>query len=254
MLRVPIRVGISGVPDGLLRVFPEELAKPAHALALHDPVRIDPRGKVGDVGDVAADDNRGRRLVLADQLAHAFDFQHVGGDAAYSHDVVAAVTDFFHEAVQGRKVEQGTGCSDVRLDEHQSPGTVEHPQRKRTFYPSDLVVVQFHRVDSPAAIFVILSVGSEDARQQHPGSAAQRMGHCETQTGGVRFAGGSCGFHGFCFALVSARNILSEYPTATRLKRRLVEATFRWPISFECGEISRGNSLKRQDHAGEVWS
>ena len=165
MLRVPIRVGITGCRMGWLGSSPRNRRNHSHPLAPDDPVRIDPLFKVGDIGHMAADDNHGRRLVLPDQLAHPFDFQHVGRDAADPHDIVAAVADLLDEAVQGREVEQRAGRCDVGLDEHQPPGAVEHPQRERTFDPRDLVVVQFHRVDDPAAVFVVLGVGAEDTCQ-----------------------------------------------------------------------------------------
>ncbi len=37
------------MPDGLVRGFSQEAAKPLHALAADDPVRIDPFLEVGDI-------------------------------------------------------------------------------------------------------------------------------------------------------------------------------------------------------------
>ena len=60
------------MPQRLFRVFAEELAEPAHALAFDDVVGVDPLVQVGDVGDVPADDDRGMRLIPPNQLAHFF--------------------------------------------------------------------------------------------------------------------------------------------------------------------------------------
>ena len=119
--------GKQGVPDGLVRVLAKILAKPSHALALHNPVCINPLVKVGNVGDMAANNNHGPWLVTPDQLAHAFDFKHVGRNAADSHDVISAIANFFDEPLLGRKIEQRAWGSDVRLNEHQTPRAVEHP-------------------------------------------------------------------------------------------------------------------------------
>ena len=64
------------------------------------------------------------------------------------------------------KSSSDAGGLDVRLDQHQAPTAMEHPQRERPLRPRDLVVVQLHRVHRPAAVLVVLAVGAEDAGQE----------------------------------------------------------------------------------------
>ena len=92
------------VPDRLMRVFPQIFAEPVHAFVAHDPIRIDACAQIAQVGNVTAHNNGGFELILAQQLAHATDFQQVGGNAADSHDVVAAFPDFLDETIQTGKI------------------------------------------------------------------------------------------------------------------------------------------------------
>ena len=66
--------------QGPVFVLAQEAAEPADALAADDVIGVDPLVQVGHVGDVPADDDRGVRLILPDQLAHLLDFQHVRDD------------------------------------------------------------------------------------------------------------------------------------------------------------------------------
>ncbi len=86
----------------------------------------------GTVGDVPADDDRGLRLVLADQLAHLLHLADVRQDRADADHVVAAPCG----APRSKRSSVGKSSSvagrlDVRLDQHQAPGAVEHAQRER---------------------------------------------------------------------------------------------------------------------------
>ena len=164
-------------------------------------------------------------LVLPDQLAHPPDLQHVRRDAADAHDVVPAVADLLDEAVQGGEVQQRAGGRDVRLDEHQAPGAMEHPQRKRPLHPGHLVVVQLHRVDRPAAVLVVLGVRAEDARQQHLGATPQGMSRGASQVGEFLAAGSSCGFHHLCLAWVTTCSGPISIVAAIQAQEAAVQST-----------------------------
>jgi hypothetical protein len=53
---------------------------------------------------------------------------------------------FFDEPVERREIEHRAGRFDVRLDQHQAPTAMEHPQRERPLRSRHLIVVQLHRV------------------------------------------------------------------------------------------------------------
>ena len=113
--------------------------------------------------------------MLADQLAHLLDLEKIRHDAADADDVVAPAAKLLDETVQGGIVQQRARRVEVGLDEHQAPGAMEQPQRKRPLHPRHLVVVQLHRVLQPAAILVVLGIRSEDAAQQDVGPMSPRM-------------------------------------------------------------------------------
>src|ERR1039457_3348622 len=117
------------------------------------------------VGDVPAHDDGGEGLVLADKAAHGLDFADVWRDAGDAHDVVAVVADFFEETVERGEIEQRARRLEVGLDEHDAPRPVKHAQRERALDACDLVVVELHRVDGAATVFVVLCVRAEDTRE-----------------------------------------------------------------------------------------
>ncbi len=184
--------GDDRVAKGTIFILAEVAAEPPHPFALNDVIGVDPPGQVGDVGDVPADDDGGVRLVLPDQLAHLLDFVDVGDDRRDADHVVLPSADFLDEAVQRGEVQHRARGLDVRLDHHQAPTAVEHPQRERPLRARHLVVVQLHRVHAPAAVLVILAVGAKDAGQQHPGLRAGRMQGLRMKVGRLDFevAGG----------------------------------------------------------------
>ena len=71
---------ISGWRIGRSASSPRKRRNQRDAFALDDVVGVDPRGQVGDVGDVPADDDLRFGQILADQLAHLLDLALVGND------------------------------------------------------------------------------------------------------------------------------------------------------------------------------
>src|SRR5271166_811756 len=94
--------------------------------------------------------------------AHLTHLPEVGDDAGDTDDVVAMRGQLSLELVEGREVEQRTGCRNILLDHHQSPGAVKHAQRKAALLTGDLVVIQLHRIDGATAEFVVLCVGAKN--------------------------------------------------------------------------------------------
>jgi hypothetical protein len=145
-----------GMADRLALVFGQKAAHPAHTLAAHDVVGVDPLIQAGQVRDMAADDNRGPGEMLTDQRAHLAHLVHVGHDGADADDVVVVRRDLLEEAIQAGKIQQGAPGADIGLDQHEPPGAVEHPHGERPLHAGDLVVVQLHGIDRPAAVLVVL--------------------------------------------------------------------------------------------------
>ncbi len=163
------------VANGAVRLFPQVATEPRHAVPLDDEIGVDALAQLRHVGDVTADDDRGVGLVLADQGAHLLDLDQIGQDGRDADDVVLVGAKLLDEALEPGKVQHRASRLDVGLDEHDPPTAMEHPQRKCPLRPSDLVVVQLHRVHLPAAVLVVLAVGTEDAGQKHFGPRAQRV-------------------------------------------------------------------------------
>ena len=84
-------------------------------------------------------------------------------------------TFLFDESILCRKVQERARRIDVGLEQHQSKGAVEHPQGEAALHPGDLVVVELHGIDRPAAIRIILRIGAEDAGEQYSGLGSQGM-------------------------------------------------------------------------------
>ena len=156
-------------------VLAEEAAKPPHALAAHDVIGSHPIGQVGHVGDVPSDDDRRARLILPHQLAHLLHLHRVRNDRRDADDVVLPGAKLFDEAVERGEIQEHAGGFDVRLNHHQAPASVEHPQRKRALRARHLIVVKLHRIHPPAAVPVVLAVRAEDAGKQHAGVRSGRM-------------------------------------------------------------------------------
>ena len=179
--------------NGPVGALAQVAAEPGHALAADDVVGVDLLVQVGDIGDVAADDDLGVGLVVADQLAHLLHLGLVGNDRGDADHVVLVVADFVEEAVQRGEVQERAGGFDVGLDEHDAPTAVEHPQRERALGPRHLVMIKLHRIHHPAAVLVVLGIGAEDARQEHAGLRAGRMN--DVRVGGGCFKLGGFNVH-----------------------------------------------------------
>ena len=154
--------------DRLSHVFAEKGPHPSHPFARHNMVGVDVVPQFAKVGNVAPDDDRRVRLMLANEAAHPADLEQVRHDRGYSNHVVLTRCNFLNESLLRRKVEQRARGVDIRLNEHQSPGTMKCTQREGALHAGHLVLVQFHRVDPPTAARVVFSVGSKDADEQHP--------------------------------------------------------------------------------------
>ena len=93
-------------------------------------VRIDHLVDAGYGGDMAADHNRRVRRKLADHAAHFTHFGDVHDDRGDSDDVVWMRGDLALEIVSSREIKNGAGRGNIRLDQHNAPGAMEHAQRK----------------------------------------------------------------------------------------------------------------------------
>ena len=47
---------------------------------------------------------------------------------------------------------------------------MKHPQGERALHAGDLVVIELHRIDGPAAVLVVLSIRPEHRGQQDAGA------------------------------------------------------------------------------------
>jgi hypothetical protein len=116
---------------------------------------------------MAADDDGRRRGVLPDQTAHLAHLADVDDDPRDADDVVVLGPQFLDETLARRKVEQRGRRGDVRLDEHDAPGTMMHPERERPLGARHLVVIELERIDRAASVFIVLGEGSKDRRQEY---------------------------------------------------------------------------------------
>ena len=161
--------------DRPVLILTQKPAHPANAFALHDVVHVSPALQVRHVRDMPADDDRGARLVLSDQAAHAPDLEDVRHDRADADDVVLTHLQLFDKPLLGRKIEEGTRGLDVHLDQHQPPRPMKRAQREGVLHSRYLIVIQLHRVDQAAAVLIVTRVRAEYARQKHPRLRAERM-------------------------------------------------------------------------------
>ena len=118
----------------------------------------------------------GLRREFAHDAAHLPHFADIDDDRGDADDVVALAQQFRFKGFAGGKVQHGGGRRDVLLDHQDAPGAVEHAQGERPLLARHLVVVQLHRVDLPAAEFVVLRVRSKDGAEQNASAGAFRMG------------------------------------------------------------------------------
>jgi hypothetical protein len=132
-------------------------------------VRIDHLVDAGYGGDMAADHNRRVRRKLADHAAHFTHFGDVHDDRGDSDDVVWMRGDLALEIVSSREIKNGAGRGNIRLDQHNAPGAMEHAQRKAALRACDLIVIELHRVDGAAAELVVSRVRAENRTQQDAG-------------------------------------------------------------------------------------
>jgi hypothetical protein len=52
------------------------------------------------------------------------------------------------------------------LNQHDAPRAMEHAQQEAALRAGDLVVIELHGINGPAAKFVVLRIGAEDRAQQ----------------------------------------------------------------------------------------
>ncbi len=164
-----------GVFDGFPVVLTQIPLKPADSLAADDQVCVDHPIEPLFVADVPADHNRRGRLMPTDQLAHLLDLAYIGDDGADTDHVIGVFTDLFRETLQRGEIQEGAGGIEVGLNHHQSEGTMKHPERESPLDARHLILIQFHRVDPAASVFVIPGVRAEDTREQDAGAASEGM-------------------------------------------------------------------------------
>jgi len=157
------------MPDGRVLVFTQVASHPGNALAAHDVVRIDHLVDAGYGGDMPADHNRRVRRKLADHAAHFTHFGDVHDDRGDSDDVVCMRGDLTLEIVSSREIKNGAGRGNIRLDQHNAPGAMEHAQRKAALRACDLIVIELHRIDGAAAELVVSRVRAENRTQPDAG-------------------------------------------------------------------------------------
>ena len=155
------------MPDRLILVLAEKPAHPSNAVSLDDVVRIDPPFQIRHIGDMSADDDGRLRLILPDQPTHPPHLEQIGNDRADPNDIVFPGLDLLDEPFLRGKVQKRTRGLQVHLDQHQPPGSIERAKREGVLDPRHLVVTKLHGVDHAAAILIVLSIGAEDAGQQH---------------------------------------------------------------------------------------
>jgi hypothetical protein len=174
------------MPDGSALVFAEVASHPGNALATHDVVGVDHLVDAGYGGDMPADHNRRVRRKLADHAAHFTHFGDVHDDRGDSDDVVSMRGDLALEVFSSGEIKNGAGRGNIRLDQHDAPGTMEHPQRKAALRACDLIVIELHRIDGAAAELVVSRVWAEDRTQQDAGLLSLGMSLNVAGTGDAR--------------------------------------------------------------------
>ena len=162
--RADARVNLR-MADRLVDVFAKKLPEPSHPFAAHHMVSLDPLLEPGNAGNMPAHDDLRIGEMLVDELAHGLDLPEIGRDRADAHNVVRVSADLLDEPLEHRKIEQGAGGRNIRLDEHEPPGAMEHAQGKRPLLPRHLVVVELHRIDGAATVFIVLGIRSKNARE-----------------------------------------------------------------------------------------
>jgi hypothetical protein len=167
--------GNLGMDDGPLDIFAKEFSEPSHTLATDNVVRINSFIQVPDKADVPAYHDYGLGLIITYEPANLLHFFEVWLNRTDSDDIVGSLSELLDETIQGRVIDQGTRNCDVRLDQHQSAATMEHPKGEDTLNSRHLIMVQFHGVDHPAAVLIVLCIRSKDACQEDLCPRAKRV-------------------------------------------------------------------------------
>src|SRR5947209_1170843 len=148
--------------DGSVLIFSEITTHPGDAFSANNVVGIDHAFQAGHRGYMAAHDNHRIWGEFADDPAHLADLTHIHDDRRDAHDVVVVLAQFAGERLTCGEVENAARSRNVRLNHHDSPGAMKHPQRETALGARDLVVIELHWVDGAAAEFVILRIGTKD--------------------------------------------------------------------------------------------
>jgi hypothetical protein len=108
-------------------------------------------------------------------LTHHLDLPDIEKNPADADDIIGMIPDFLDESFKIRKIEKCTGCFEVGLDHYETEGAMKHAKRETSLSARHLILIQFHRVDFTAAVFILLSVRPENASQQDTSLGSKRM-------------------------------------------------------------------------------
>ena len=122
---------------------------------------------------MAADHDYGPRQKGAHQFTHFFHLSHVGYDRTYTDNIVLIVPDLAHKSIQVRKIQKRTRYVDIGLNHQQAERAMKHSQGKGPLNPGNLVMIEFHGVDSSTSIIIVLGIGPKNACQQNLCFAAE---------------------------------------------------------------------------------
>ena len=163
------------MPDRRAHVFAQKSPHPGDPVAAHDMIRVDHVLQARNGRNMSAHYDGRRRRKLPHHPAHLPNLADIHDDRRDAYDIVVILGQLFRERIARRKIEQRGRRRNVFLDQHDSPGAMKHAQRKTPLRARHLVMVKLHRIDAPAAEFIVLRVGSENRSKKNAGVCALRM-------------------------------------------------------------------------------
>jgi hypothetical protein len=79
------------------------------------------------------------------------------------------------EIFSSGEIKNGAGRGNIRVDQHDAPGPMEHPEGEAALRAGDLIVIKLHRVNGATAELVVSGVRAEDRTQQNAGLRSLAM-------------------------------------------------------------------------------